>query len=142
MNAQRSSEFDKVYLEIAKTWATLSRAKRKQVGCIVVKNGTIISDGFNGTPAGFDNNCEYETRFGYETKSEVLHAESNAITKLAKSTISSHGSTMYITISPCIDCAKLIIQAGIQRVVYGEIYRNEHGIKLLEAANIKCDLYT
>jgi len=136
MDAKRLAEFDRAYLQIAHTWSTLSRARRKQVGCIVVKDGSIISDGFNGTPSGFDNNCEYETRFGYETRVEVLHAESNAITKLAKSTVSSQGATMYITISPCMDCAKLIIQAGIKRVVYGDIYRSTAGVELLEKASI------
>ena len=119
-------------------WAELSRAKRKKVGCLIVKDGAIISDGYNGTPSGFDNNCESKNSFNGEliTKPEVLHAESNAITKLAKSTQSSDGATMYITISPCVDCAKLIIQSGIKRVVYGEVYRNEDGINLLNEARI------
>ena len=139
MDAARLIEFDKVYLRMAQTWATLSRARRKKVGCIVVKDGAIISDGFNGTPSGFDNDCEYPTRFGWETKTEVLHAESNAITKLAKSTTSSVGATMYITVSPCIDCAKLIIQAGVSRVVYGSVYRNTSGLDLLTKAGIICE---
>jgi dCMP deaminase len=125
---------------MASFWAELSRAKRKKVGCLIVKDGTIISDGYNGTPSGFDNNCEYRDPKSFDeeliTKPEVIHAESNAITKLAKSTQSSDGSTMYITISPCVGCAKLIIQSGIKRVVYGEVYRNEDGINLLNEAKI------
>ena len=136
MDAERLLEIDRTYLRIAREWSNLSRAIRKKVGCLIVKDGTIIADGFNGTPTGFDNNCEYESRYGLETKPEVLHAESNAITKLAKSTQSSLGSTMYITISPCIDCAKLIIQSGIARVVYGELYRSSAGVNLLENAQV------
>mgnify|MGYP003139007486 CR=1 FL=1 len=148
------AELDSAYLTMAGVWASLSKARRKKVGCLIVKDGTVISDGYNGTPKGFDNDCESLTsEENYQecgdhcsgqfiTKAEVLHAESNAITKLAKSTQSSLGSTMYITISPCIDCAKLIIQAGIQRVVYGELYRNDKGIKLLIKANIEtCQLH-
>ena len=136
----RQEDLDSAYLDMAEIWARLSKARRKQVGCLIVKNGAIISDGYNGTPRGFDNNCEIEDPKSFEhnliTKPEVLHAESNAITKLAKSTQSSDGATMYITISPCIDCAKLIIQSGIERVVYGELYRNEDGINLLRKAGI------
>ena len=128
---------DAAYLSMAKVWGSLSEANRKKVGCLVVKNNQIISDGFNGTPTGFDNTCEGEDG---ETKPEVLHAESNAITKLAKSTQSSDGATMYITISPCVDCAKLIIQSGIKRIVYGELYRNSDGIDLLGLAHIECIL--
>ena len=119
----------------------MSSAKRKQVGCIIVKDGQIISDGYNGTPIGFDNNCEFKTRFGYETKREVLHAESNAITKLARSPHSSLGATMYITLSPCFDCAKLIIQSGIIRVVYDEEYSDLSGVELLKKANIDCSSF-
>ena len=97
----------------------------------------IISDGYNGTPHGFDNDCEFETRFGYETKPEVLHAESNALTKLAKSTQSSDGSTVYTTLSPCFDCAKLMIQSGIKRVVYSEEYSKAGGVELLQKAGLK-----
>ena len=129
-------QLDKTYLEMAKIWGQLSKAERKQVGCLIVKNGQIISDGYNGTPHGFDNRCEFDTRFGLETKLEVLHAESNAISKLAKSTQSSKGATVYITLSPCFDCAKLMIQCGIKRVVYQERYRALDGIELLEKANI------
>ena len=132
-------DLDRAYLDIALRWSKLSMAKRKKVGCIIVKNGSIISDGYNGTPSGFDNDCELEDPFNKSliTKAEVLHAESNAITKLAKSTQSSARSTMYITISPCVDCAKLIIQSGIERVVYGELYKNKDGINLLSEAGIK-----
>ena len=129
---------DMAYMSIADCWSKMSRAKRKQVGCIIVKNSQIISDGYNGTPHGFDNNCEYNSRFGLETKPEVLHAESNAITKLAKSTQSSDGSTVYITLMPCYDCAKLMIQSGIRRVIYKEPYRDSSGVELLHKANIDC----
>ena len=144
MDAERLLEIDKTYLRMAYEWAKLSRAKRMQVGCLVVKDRMIISDGFNGTPTGFDNDCETKNTVmnimvGKDktvTKPEVLHAESNAITKLAKSTQSSEGAIMYLTLSPCLDCAKLIIQSGIQRVVYSERYRIENGIKLLVQGNI------
>ena len=133
------SKLDEAYLDICKTWSQLSCATRKKVGCIIVKDGAIISDVYNGTPKGFDNVCEIEYDGNLKTKNEVLHAESNAITKLAKSTQSSVGSTMYITISPCIECAKLIIQSGISRVVYKDFYRNNEGIKLLKQAKIKVE---
>ena len=132
-------DLDITYLKMANLWGQLSKAKRKKVGCLIVKNGHIISDGYNGTPSGYDNNCEYETRFGYETKPEVLHAESNALMKLAKSTISSEDATVYLTMSPCFDCAKLIIQAGVRRVVYGEAYRNTTGISFLVRNAVFCD---
>ena len=134
-------ELDSAYMDMARRWSLLSTAKRKKVGCPIIKDGAIISDGYNGTPKGFDNNCERENSFNADliTKPEVLHAESNAIIKLAKSTQSSEGSTMYITISPCVECAKLIIQSSILRVVYGELYRDDEGIKLLEKANIKTE---
>ena len=122
---------------MAEEWAKLSHCKRRQVGALIVKDKMIISDGYNGTPKSFDNNCEDIDYFGQMiTKKEVLHAESNAITKLAKSTQSSKGATMYITASPCVDCAKLIIQSDIERVVYGEFYKNNTGINLLESAGI------
>ena len=129
-------ELDIAYLKMADEWGQLSKAKRRKVGCLIVKDGQIISDGYNGTPAGYDNNCEYETRFGYETRPEVLHAESNALMKLAKSSNSSKDSTIYLSISPCFDCAKLIIQAGVKRVVYIETYRIEKGIEFLRSNNI------
>ena len=134
-------ELDLAYLDMAMRWAELSKALRKKVGCIIVKDGAIISDGYNGTPKGFDNGCELildeHDPTALMTKPEVLHAESNAITKLAKSTQSSEGATMYITISPCMDCAKLIIQSGIKRVVYGNFYKNDSGIKLLKQGGIE-----
>ena len=131
--------FDKTYLEMAQIWANnLSKAKRKKVGALLVKDGQIISCGYNGTPVGFDNNCEIETENGLVTKPEVLHAETNCIAKVAKSTYSSVDSTLYVTCSPCFDCSKLIIQSGIVRVVYSELYRNMDGINLLLQANVKC----
>ena len=134
------AELDKAYIKMSKIWASLSKAKRKKVGCLIVKNGAIISDGYNGTPKGFNNKCERQVpHFCWaqeETAPEVLHAESNAITKLAKSTQSSVGATLYTTASPCIDCAKLIIQSDILRVVYNELYKNSEGVDLLKKANI------
>lgn len=130
-------DLDKTYIKMAQEWASLSKAKRKKVGCLIVKDEMIISDGYNGTPKGFDNHCEDVDYFNQLiTKKEVLHAESNAITKLAKSTQSSVGATMYITIAPCIECAKLIIQSEISRVVYGDFYRSYAGIELLKKAKI------
>ena len=137
----KQNELDETYLQMANTWGLLSKAKRKKVGCLIVKNGQIISDGYNGTPAGYDNNCEYETRFGYETRPEVLHAESNALMKLAKSTNSSRDSTIYLTMSPCFECAKLIIQAGVKRVVYSEIYRIEKGIEFLRSNDVIAEMH-
>jgi dCMP deaminase len=139
-----AQELDEKYLEMAECWSKLSKAERKKVGCLIVKDGTIIADGFNGTPIGFDNTCEYVDSTVWAeartvTKPEVLHAESNAITKLAKSTQSSLGSTVYVTISPCVECAKLIIQAGVTRVVYKDLYRNDDGIRLLNKANVVVD---
>lgn len=136
----QQQQLDYTYLEMANTWGQLSKAKRKKVGCLIVKNNQIISDGYNGTPAGYENDCEYETRFGWETRPEVLHAESNALMKLAKSTNSSLESTIYLTVSPCFECAKLIIQAGVSRVVYSEEYRIPKGIEFLKQFNIDCDL--
>lgn len=135
-------QLDKTYLKMADIWGSLSKAERKQVGCLIVKNSQIISDGYNGTPHGFDNRCEFDTRFGLETKPEVLHAETNAISKLAKSNQSSDGATIYITLCPCFDCSKLMIQAGIARVVYSESYRSTSGVELLEEAGIVVDQVT
>ena len=136
------SKLDEVYLNMSKTWSSLSKAERKKVGCLIVKDGIIISDGYNGTPSGFDNECEIELDDGsLITKPEVLHAESNAITKLARSTQSSFGATMYITINPCIECSKLIIQSGISRVVYKDFYKSAEGINLLRKANINIEQY-
>jgi len=130
-------KLDKKYIEMATVWGQLSHANRKKVGCLVVKDNRIISDGYNGTPHGFDNDCEFPTRFGWETKPEVLHAESNALTKLAKSTQSSLDATVYITLSPCFDCAKLMIQSGITRVVFLEEYSCLDGVELLKKAGIE-----
>ena len=121
------------YLRMARIWAENSYCKRRQVGAPVVKDKMIISDGYNGTPSGFENVCEDENNV---TKPYVLHAEANAITKLARSHNNSDGATLYVTASPCIECAKLIIQSGIKRVVYGETYRLDDGIRLLERAGI------
>ncbi|WP_314694817.1 dCMP deaminase family protein [Prevotella histicola] len=124
------------YLRMARIWAENSYCQRRQVGALVVKNKMIISDGYNGTPSGFENICEDEAGI---TKPYVLHAEANAITKLARSGNNSEDSTLYVTASPCIECAKLIIQAGIRRVVYGEKYRLTDGIDLLERAGIEVE---
>jgi dCMP deaminase len=129
----RQQDFDIQYLRMARIWARNSYCKRRQVGALMVKDRMIISDGYNGTPMGFENICEDENG---DTKPYVLHAEANAITKVAKSNQSSEGSTLYITASPCMECAKLIIQAGVSRVVYSENYRNSEGIELLKRANV------
>lgn len=126
---------DQRYLAMARIWSQNSYCKRRQVGALMVKDKMIISDGYNGTPSGFENCCEEDG----VTKPYVLHAEANAITKVAKSNNSSDGATMYITTSPCIECAKLIIQAGIRRVVYSDEYRNIDGVELLERAGIEVE---
>ena len=142
-------DLDITYLKMADEWAQLSKAKRRKVGCLIVRDGQIISDGYNGTPAGFDNACEFvnegfldQAENKLQTKPEVLHAESNALMKLAKSTNSSKDSTIYLTMSPCFDCAKLIIQAGVIRVVYSEKYRNQEGIKFLRSNNVIAERVT
>lgn len=135
-NEEKQYILDKRYLRMARIWAENSYCQRRQVGAIIVKNQMIISDGYNGTPAGFENICEDEHNV---TKPYVLHAEANAITKIARSGNSSDGATMYITASPCIECAKLIIQSGIKRVVYSEKYRLEDGIDLIKRAGIEVD---
>ncbi len=127
-------KLDLRYLRMARIWAENSYCQRRKVGALVVKDKMIISDGYNGTPSGFENICEDDSNL---TKPYVLHAEANAITKLARSSNNSDGATLYVTASPCIECAKLIIQAGIKRVVYGEKYRLEDGIELLRRANIE-----
>lgn len=174
-------KYDKKYLKMAEIWATNSYAVRSKVGALIVKDGMIISDGYNGTPHGFDNTCEYRAGCKFDTddswdfnytkcsktktdeigclqrdlrhcsefkecpneilvtKPEVLHAEANAITKVAKSTNSSDGSTLYVTLSPCLECAKLIIQSGIKRVVYKDEYRIKDGIELLKKAGIEVE---
>ncbi len=125
---------DRRYMKMARIWAENSYCERRKVGALLVKNQMIISDGYNGTPSGFENKCEDENNI---SKPYVLHAEANAITKIARSHNSSDGATMYVTASPCIECAKLIIQSGIRRVVYGEKYRIHDGIELLERAGIE-----
>lgn len=130
----KEDQFDLIYLRMSKIWAENSYCKRSQVGCLIVKNRTIISDGYNGTPTGFSNICEdCENR----TLPTVLHAEANAITKLAKSTISAEGATLYVTLSPCFECAKLIIQAGIKKIVYSEKYRNTDSFELFQQAGVR-----
>lgn len=135
MNSKQSL-LDYRYLRMARIWAENSYCRRRQVGALVVKDKMIISDGYNGTPSGFENVCEDETgtTFPY-----VLHAEANAITKLARSSNNSDGATLYVTASPCIECAKLIIQSGIRRVVYAEKYRLTDGIDLLKKAGVKVE---
>lgn len=130
----KQPQFDRRYLEMAKIWSKNSYCSRRQVGALIVKDRMIISDGYNGTPSGFENVCEDETG---KTKPYVLHAEANAITKVAKSSNSSEGSTLYVTSSPCMECSKLIIQAGIKRVVYCDEYHNLDGIDLLNRAGIE-----
>ena len=131
---KKQPELDLRYMRMANIWAENSYCERRKVGALIVKDKMIISDGYNGTPSGFENVCENEEGF---TKPYVLHAEANAITKIARSNNNSNGATMYVTASPCIECAKLIIQSGIRRVVYGEKYRLTDGIDLLERAGIE-----
>ena len=130
---EKQRRYDVAYLKMAIEWAKLSHCTRKQVGAIIVKNGMIISDGYNGTPSGFDNCCENDSN---ETHWYVLHAEANAILKLAKSTNSGEGATLYITLSPCKDCSKLILQSGIKRVVYMNAYKDDEGIAFLSKSDI------
>ena len=126
--------YDKAYLRMAQTWGELSHCSRKKVGAIIVKDNAIISDGFNGTPAGFDNCCETDEG---DTHWYVLHAEANAILKVAKSTNNCAGATLYLTLSPCKDCSKLILQAGITRLVYMHHYRDTVGVDFLVSAGIE-----
>ena len=130
---KKQHDLDVRYMRMARIWAENSYCKRRRVGALIVKDKMIISDGYNGTPSGFENVCEDENNV---TKPYVLHAEANAITKIARSGNNSDGATLYVTTSPCIECAKLIIQAGLRRVIYGEKYRIEDGINLLKRANI------
>ncbi len=134
-NSNENKQFllDQRYLKMASIWAQNSYCKRRQVGALLVKDKMIISDGYNGTPSGFENNCEDENNLTFPY---VLHAEANAITKVAKSNNSSDGATLYVTSSPCLECSKLIIQAGIARVVFYDNYHKDDGIKLLKEANI------
>ena len=134
MTDKKQEKYDRAYLKMAYEWGKLSHCKRKQVGALIVKDRMIISDGFNGTPTGFDNCCEDKDGI---TKWEVLHAEANAILKVAASTQSTHGATLYITLSPCIQCSKLIYQAGINRVVFANKYKDTSGIDFLEKAGVK-----
>ena len=131
---EKQAEFDRKYLEMATIWASNSYCKRRQVGALIVKGKMIISDGYNGTPSGFENICEDEDGI---TKPYVLHAEANAITKVAKSNNSSDGATLYITSAPCVECSKLIIQSGIRRIVYCNHYHNTDGLALLKRACIE-----
>ena len=136
MTNKKQQLLDQRYLKMADIWAQNSYCKRRKVGALLVKDKMIISDGYNGTPSGFENECEDEDN---KTKTYVLHAEANAITKVAKSGNSSLGATLYVTSSPCIECSKLIIQAGIKRVVFTENYRLEDGINLLKRASIEVE---
>jgi dCMP deaminase len=136
MTTKKQQLLDQRYLKMADIWAQNSYCNRRKVGALLVKDKMIISDGYNGTPSGFENECEDEDN---KTKSYVLHAEANAITKVAKSGNSSLGATLYVTSSPCLECSKLIIQAGISRVVFTENYRLEDGINLLKRANIEVE---
>ena len=133
MDKRKQIEVDKRYLKMARIWAGNSYCKRRQVGALIVKDKMIISDGYNGTPSGMDNNCEESPE---KTKEYVLHAEANAITKVAKSGNSSDGATLYVTTSPCMECSKLIIQSGIKRVVFSEKYRIHKGLDLLEEVGV------
>lgn len=133
--SEKQEILDKRYLRMAAIWAENSYCERRKVGAIIVKNQMIISDGYNGTPAGFENVCEDDNGL---TKPYVLHAEANAITKVARSNNSSDGATLYVTASPCVECAKLIIQSGIKRVVFNELYRVTDGIDLLRRAEVEC----
>ena len=132
---EKLRQLDLRYIRMARIWAENSYCVRRQVGALIVKDKMIISDGYNGTPSGFENVCEDENGV---TKPYVLHAEANAITKVAKSANNCDGATLYVTASPCIECSKLIIQAGIKRVVYSDPYRNDDGLKLLQRVGIEC----
>ncbi|WP_367757873.1 cytidine/deoxycytidylate deaminase family protein [Flavobacterium sp. WC2430] len=133
MEDKKLNKYDKAYLRIATEWGLLSYCKRKQVGAIIVRDRMIISDGYNGTPSGFENCCEDEEGL---TRWDVLHAEANAILKVARSTQSCEGATLYITLSPCKECSKLIHQSGIKRVVYHKGYRDDSGIQFLKKAGV------
>ena len=130
----KQERYDKAYLRLALEWAKLSHCKRKQVGAIIVKDSTIIADGYNGTPTGFENECENEDG---QTKWYVLHAEANAILKVARTTNQAAGATLYLTHSPCKDCSKLILQSGIERLVYTDAYKDASGLEFLEKAGLQ-----
>ena len=134
MSEKKQLKYDKAYLRMAKEWGKLSYCKRRQVGAIIVKDRMIISDGYNGTPSGFENICEDDDNY---TKWYVLHAEANAIMKVAASTQSTNGATLYITLSPCKECSKLIHQSGIKRVVYCEEYKDTSGLDFLKKAGVE-----
>lgn len=134
MSDKKQRRYDLAYLKMAKEWAKLSHCDRKQVGALIVKDKMIISDGYNGSPTGFDNCCEDKDG---NTKWHVLHAEANAILKVASSTQSCHGATLYLTLSPCKECSKLVLQAGIKRLVYAMAYKDTEGIEFLRTANIE-----
>jgi len=136
MGKAKQLRYDKAYLRMATSWAELSHCQRKKVGALIVKNDMIISDGYNGTPSGFDNCCENEQG---ETHWYVLHAEANAILKVAKSTNNAKGATLYLTLSPCKDCSKLILQAGIKRVVFVKLYKDSEGVQFLKNAGIEVE---
>ncbi|MEO8234861.1 MAG: dCMP deaminase family protein [Flavobacterium sp.] len=136
MKEKKQNKYDKAYLRLAKEWGKLSYCKRKQVGAIIVRDKMIISDGYNGSPSGFENCCEDEEGL---TKWYVLHAEANAILKVARSTQTCEGATLYITLSPCKECSKLIHQSGIKRVVYLEGYKDNSGLEFLEKAGVLVD---
>ncbi|MBU3658901.1 MAG: dCMP deaminase family protein [Flavobacteriales bacterium] len=133
---EKQARYDRAYLRLAASWAKLSHCNRKQVGAIIVKDAIIISDGYNGTPAGFDNCCENEKG---ETHWYVLHAEANAILKVAKSTNNCKDATLYLTHSPCKDCSKLVLQSGIKRLVYQEAYKDTSGIDFLKSAGLEVE---
>lgn len=134
MTDKKQRRYDQAYLKMASEWSKLSHCKRKQVGALIVKEKMIISDGYNGTPTGFDNCCEDENG---STKWHVLHAEANAILKVASSTQACQGATLYITLSPCKECSKLILQSGISRMVYANAYKDDSGVDFLRKANIE-----
>lgn len=135
-NKKKQLRYDKAYLRMAQEWGALSHCERKKVGALIVKDSMIISDGYNGTPTGFDNRCEDEDN---KTQWYVLHAEANAIMKVAKSTNNSNGATLYITLSPCKECSKLVLQSGIDRVVYMTAYKDNSGLEFLEKAGVIID---
>lgn len=136
ISREKQLRYDKAYLRMAKTWSDLSHCNRKQVGAIIVKEGMIISDGYNGTPSGFDNCCEDHEG---NTHWYVLHAEANAILKVAKSTHNCQDATLYLTLSPCKDCSKLVVQSGIKRVVYMNQYKDSSGIDFLKEAGVEIE---
>lgn len=134
MEEEKKLRYDIAYLKMAKSWANLSHCQRKKVGALIVKDGMIISDGYNGTPSNFDNCCEDKEN---KTKWYVLHAEANAILKVSKSTNNSKGATLYLTLSPCKECSKLILQSGISRVVFNKLYKDDSGVEFLKSVGVE-----